>query len=155
MCCSSPRGRSSPKSACPCARTRPKLGRMKRFRAAMPLATRRRPRYGRAIPTFPRDSPILKKSLFPGLAACAALSACLAAAPAFAQAPKVDPALHDQALELLKKGIAFHTVIPGDQVKPYAEYLKGVLVAHGYKPDEVRIEPVAGSSILIARFPGE
>jgi carboxypeptidase PM20D1 len=120
----------------------------------MPLATRRRPRYGRAIPTFPRDSPILKKSLFPGLAACAALSACLAAAPAFAQAPKVDPALHDQALELLKKGIAFHTVIPGDQVKPYAEYLKGVLVAHGYKPDEVRIEPVAGSSILIARFPG-
>src|SRR6202000_2351830 len=67
---------------------------------------------------------------------------------------KVDPALHTEALELLKKGIGYRTVMPGDQVKPSAEYLKSVLVAHGYKPDEVRIEPVAGSSILVARFPG-
>lgn len=91
----------------------------------------------------------MKLRLFLGLAACAAVSA----APAFAQI-KVDPAEHTEALELLKKGIGFRTVIPGDQVKPYAEYLKGVLVAHGFKPEEVRVEPVAGSSVLIARYPG-
>jgi acetylornithine deacetylase/succinyl-diaminopimelate desuccinylase-like protein len=92
----------------------------------------------------------LKTSLILGLAACAAVLA----APAFAQTVKVDPALHDQALELLKKGIAFRTVIPGDQVKPYAEYLKSILVKAGYKPQEVKIEAVAGSSTLVARFPG-
>ena len=92
----------------------------------------------------------MKTPLFLGLAACAAVLS----APAAAQDLKVDPALHDQALELLKKGIAFRTVIPGDQVKPYAEYLKSVLVKAGYKPDEVKIEPVAGSSILVARYPG-
>jgi carboxypeptidase PM20D1 len=96
------------------------------------------------------DSPTLKTPLFLGLAACAAVLS----APASAQSPKVDPAEHDQALALLKKGISFRTVIPGDQVKPYAEYLKSVLVQSGYKPDEVTIRPVLGTSILIARFPG-
>jgi carboxypeptidase PM20D1 len=83
----------------------------------------------------------------------AALAALLASA-ALAAPPRVDPALHDQALELLKKGIGFRTVIPGDQVPRYAEYLKGVLVLAGFKPDEVRIEPVAGSAVLIARYAG-
>lgn len=92
----------------------------------------------------------MKTPLFLGLVACAAVLST----PAFAQDLKVDPALHDAALDLLKKGIAFRTVIPGDQVKPYAEYLKGVLVRGGYKPEEVKIEPVAGSSILVARYPG-
>ena len=96
------------------------------------------------------DSPTLKTPLLLGLAACAAVLA----APAFAQTVKVDPALHDEALELLKKGISFRTVVPGDQVNPYAEYLKSVLVKAGYGPDEVKIEPVAGSSTLVARFPG-
>jgi acetylornithine deacetylase/succinyl-diaminopimelate desuccinylase-like protein len=36
----------------------------------------------------------------------------------------------------------------------YAEYLKGVLVAGGYKPDEITIEPMAGTALLIARYPG-
>ncbi|HEY2355998.1 MAG TPA: M20/M25/M40 family metallo-hydrolase, partial [Phenylobacterium sp.] len=88
-----------------------------------------------------------------GLAATAAVFASpVLAAPA--SAPKPDPALHDQALDLLKKGIAFRTVIPGDQVPRYAEYLKGVLVQAGFKPDEVKIEPVAGSAILVARYAG-
>jgi acetylornithine deacetylase/succinyl-diaminopimelate desuccinylase-like protein len=84
----------------------------------------------------------------------AASAAVLALASQAHAAP--DQALHDQALETLKKGISFRTVIPGDQVKPYAEYLKGVLVQSGFKPEdvEVRAVPEAGSSILIARYHG-
>ncbi|MEO8112881.1 MAG: M20/M25/M40 family metallo-hydrolase, partial [Phenylobacterium sp.] len=84
----------------------------------------------------------------------AAALALVAAAAALAAPPKVDPALHDQALELLKKGIAFRTVTPGDQVAPYAAYLKDVLVKAGYRPEDVKIEAVAGSATLTARYPG-
>lgn len=90
-----------------------------------------------------------------GLVALAALFATSAfAAPAASILPKVDQAEHDQALALLKKGIGFRTVIPGDQVPVYAAYLKSVLVAAGFKPDEVKIEPVAGSAVLVARYAG-
>ena len=78
----------------------------------------------------------------------------LAAAPAFAAA-KSDPALNAQALEILKRGIAFRTVAGGDQMVPYAEYLKSMLVAGGYKADEITIEPMAGTAFLIARYPGK
>jgi carboxypeptidase PM20D1 len=84
----------------------------------------------------------------------AVFSAGTLASPAMAAPPKPDPALHAQALELLTRGIAFHTVIPGDQVPLYAEYLKGELVKAGFKPDEVKIEPVAGSATLTARYAG-
>jgi len=87
----------------------------------------------------------------------AASAAALALASAVHAAPaKPDQALHDQALETLKKGISFRTVIPGDQVRPYAEYLKGVLVQAGFKPEDVEVRdvPEAGSSILIARYHG-
>ncbi|WP_372785377.1 M20/M25/M40 family metallo-hydrolase [Phenylobacterium sp.] len=88
-----------------------------------------------------------------GLAAlAAALASPALAAPA--APPKSETSLHDQALDLLKKGIAFRTVIPGDQVPRYAAYLKSVLVKAGFKPDEVKIEPVAGSAILVARYAG-
>ncbi|MGZ3375714.1 MAG: M20/M25/M40 family metallo-hydrolase [Phenylobacterium sp.] len=92
----------------------------------------------------------MKTLLFAGLAA----AAVLASNPVMAEPPKVDPALHDQALELLKKGIAFRTVIPGNQVPVYAAYLKSVLVGAGFKPGEVKIEPVAGSAVLVAHYPG-
>lgn len=84
----------------------------------------------------------------------AAFSAVALASPVLAAPPKPDPALHAQALDLLTKGIAFRTVIPGDQVPLYAEYLKGELVKAGFKPDEVKIEPVAGSATLTARYAG-
>jgi acetylornithine deacetylase/succinyl-diaminopimelate desuccinylase-like protein len=79
-----------------------------------------------------------------------------AAVFALASAAHADPALHDQALETLKKGISFRTVIPGDQVKPYAEYLRGVLVQAGFKAEDVEVRqvPEAGTSILIARYRG-
>jgi carboxypeptidase PM20D1 len=88
----------------------------------------------------------------PKILIAAALAAALAA-PAFA-APKVDPALHDRALEILKTGIGYRTVAGGDQFVPYAEYLKGVLVAGGYSASEITIEPMAGTAFLIARYPG-
>ena len=91
----------------------------------------------------------MKLRLFLGLAACVAVSA----APAVAQI-KVDPVEHSEALNLLTKGIGFRTVIPGDQVKPYAEFLKSVLVAHGFKAEDMEVRPVLGTSILIARYPG-
>jgi acetylornithine deacetylase/succinyl-diaminopimelate desuccinylase-like protein len=68
--------------------------------------------------------------------------------------PKVDPALHDQALEILKKGIAFPTVAGRGQTAAYAEYLKSVLVAGGYRPEEIAVEPMAGTALMIARYPG-
>jgi acetylornithine deacetylase/succinyl-diaminopimelate desuccinylase-like protein len=95
----------------------------------------------------------LKIRLFLGLAATAAVFTFPSlAAPALPT--NRDTALHDQALDLLKKGIAFRTVIPGDQVPRYAEYLKSVLVGAGFKPEDVKIEPVAGSAVLVARYAG-
>jgi acetylornithine deacetylase/succinyl-diaminopimelate desuccinylase-like protein len=88
------------------------------------------------------------------LFAAAFSTATALASPVLAAPPKADPALHAQALELLTKGIAFRTVIPGDQVPVYAEYLKGELLKAGFKPDEVKIEPVAGSATLTARDAG-
>lgn len=84
-----------------------------------------------------------------------ALTAALAATSAFAAPPKVDPALHDQALEILKRSVAFPTVAGRGQTVAYAQYLKGVLTAAGYKDDEITIEPMGDSAFLIARYPGK
>lgn len=83
--------------------------------------------------------------------------ALLLAAPmaASAKPAKVDPALHDHALEILQKSIGFRTVQGAGQVPAYAEYLKGVLVAAGYDPSDIRIEEVADTATLTARYPGK
>ena len=83
---------------------------------------------------------------FAGVAAAFALAL---ASPAHA-----DPALHDQALDLLKTGVSIRTVIPGDQVPVYAAYLKTVLVKAGFAPDDVQVRPMLGTAILIARYHG-
>jgi len=83
------------------------------------------------------------------------VAAALLASSALAAPPKVDPALHDQALDILKTSIGYRTVAGGDQFVPYAEYLKGVLVAGGFKAEEITIEPMAGAAFLIARYPGK
>ena len=88
-------------------------------------------------------------ALILGLGAVSISTLTLAATPA-----KVDAARHDQALEILRKSIGFRTVTGGGQVPVYAEYLKGVLVASGFAPEDIRIEPVATSGILIARYRG-
>ena len=95
---------------------------------------------------------MLYRFAFAGLA-CALLASSALAAPKPTM-PKVDPALHDQALEILKRGIAFPTVAGRGQTPAYAAYLKSVLVAGGYQDGEITIEPAAGSAFLIARYPG-
>ena len=81
----------------------------------------------------------------------AALALCLTAGPALS-AP--DPVLRDQALETLKRGIAFRTVAGAGQTAAYAAYLKGVLLAAGYRDSDILIEPMNGTAFLIARYPG-
>jgi carboxypeptidase PM20D1 len=81
---------------------------------------------------------------------CTALLAGAAAAT-----PRVDHALHAQALEILSKSIGFRTVAGNNQVPAYAEYLKGVLVSSGFAAEDIRIEPVDGTAILIARYRGK
>ncbi|WP_296598109.1 M20/M25/M40 family metallo-hydrolase [Phenylobacterium sp.] len=83
----------------------------------------------------------------------AALLATAVAAPALA-APKAPPLPHDQALEILKTSISHRTVAGAGKTVAYAEYLKGVLLAAGYKADEITIEPMAGTAYMIARYPG-
>lgn len=82
-------------------------------------------------------------------AAAAALAISAAAAPR-----PVSPALHDQVLQTLERGVAFRTVAGAGNTPAYAAYLKGLLVAAGYRDGDVVIEPVAGSAILIATYPG-
>ena len=85
----------------------------------------------------------------------AGLAAALLACSALAAPPKPDPALHAEALEILTKGIGYRTVAGSDQFVPYAEFLKSKLVAGGFSPAEVTIEPFADSALLIARYPGK
>jgi acetylornithine deacetylase/succinyl-diaminopimelate desuccinylase-like protein len=84
----------------------------------------------------------------------AGLCAATLAPSAFAAGAKVDSALHDQALDILRKSIGYHTVAGAGQVPAYAEYLKGVLVSAGFAQDDIRIEPVANTALLIARYRG-
>jgi len=94
------------------------------------------------------------RSLLAGLAAALFATSALAA-PAKSSPQKIDPALHGQALEILTRGIAFRTVAgPGNQTPAYAEYLESVLVAGGYKPEEITITPMKDTALLIARYPG-
>ncbi|HEY8571266.1 M20/M25/M40 family metallo-hydrolase [Phenylobacterium sp.] len=84
-------------------------------------------------------------------AAAAAVLALAAALPASAQ-PTTPTG--QQALEILKKGISFRTVKGGDQFVPYAEYLRGVLIEAGFKPDEIKITRLGGTAYMTARYPG-
>lgn len=101
--------------------------------------------------TMKRPLPNFCSCIFPIRLGSASLAAALFAscAPAASQ-----PDLQDHALELLRKGIGFRTVAGSDQFIPYAEYLKGELIAGGYRSDEITIQPFAGTAFLIARFPG-
>ncbi|WP_404334154.1 M20/M25/M40 family metallo-hydrolase [Sphingomonas sp. MMS12-HWE2-04] len=92
------------------------------------------------------------------------IAALLAASGAQAQAQhqaqpqhqaQAHPQAEAQALDLLKRGIAFRTVAgPGNQTFDYASYLKGVLVAGGFAEGDVRIEKVGDTAYLVARYRG-
>jgi carboxypeptidase PM20D1 len=78
----------------------------------------------------------------------------LLASATLAASIKVDPKRHDAALEILTKSIGYRTVAGAGQMPTYAEYLKGLLIDAGYANDDVRVEPVGETAMLIARFRG-
>lgn len=100
---------------------------------------------------FPVKSRSQVNNLVSVLLGCAAVGFI---APAGAAAPAVDPALHDQALEILQKSISFRTVEGAGQVPAYAEYLQGVLLEAGFAPGDISIEPVANTATFVARYRG-
>lgn len=60
-----------------------------------------------------------------------------------------------QALELLKRGIAFRTVAgPGNQTPAYAAYLRQALIDGGFAAEDVQIETVGDTALLVARYRG-
>ncbi|MBB5711499.1 M20/M25/M40 family metallo-hydrolase [Sphingomonas xinjiangensis] len=66
-----------------------------------------------------------------------------------------NPQAEAQALELLKRGIAFRTVAgPGNQTFDYATYLKSTLVAGGFAAEDVRVEKLGDTAYLVARYRG-
>jgi acetylornithine deacetylase/succinyl-diaminopimelate desuccinylase-like protein len=80
----------------------------------------------------------------------AILAVALAAGSAQAQ---TNPQAEAQALELLKRGVAFRTVAgAGNQTPEYAAYLKSALVAGGFADEDVRIERIGDTAYLIARY---
>lgn len=86
-------------------------------------------------------------------AAAAFLALALTAAPA-AQAQS-DRQAEGQALDMLKRGIAFRTVAgEGNQTFDYASYLKGQLVAGGFAADDVRIEKSDDTAFMVVRYRG-
>jgi acetylornithine deacetylase/succinyl-diaminopimelate desuccinylase-like protein len=78
--------------------------------------------------------------------------ALLALAPVHAATPQA--ARGGQALEILKRSIAFKTVEGAGQVPAYAEYLAGVLKAGGIAAEDIRIERHGETATLVARWRG-
>ncbi|MCA3729724.1 MAG: M20/M25/M40 family metallo-hydrolase [Phenylobacterium sp.] len=86
--------------------------------------------------------------------ALALAAVLLLALPAVAAPP--GPADRDRALEILKTSISHRTTASAGQelMLAYAGWIKSVLVGAGYRPEDIAVEPVAGTAILIARLPG-
>lgn len=77
------------------------------------------------------------------------------AAAGTAHAQKAAPEAEAQALELLKRAIAFRTVAgPGNQTPEYATYLRDALVAGGFAAEDVTVERVGDTAMLVARYRG-
>lgn len=77
-----------------------------------------------------------------------------AALPATAHAQKY-PEAEAQALELLKRGIAFRTVSgPGNQTPQYADFLRGELIEGGFAPEDVTVTRLGDTAYLVARYRG-
>lgn len=78
---------------------------------------------------------------------------------AFAAAPiahaQTNPQAEAQALEMLKRGIAFRTVAgDGNQTPEYAAYLRDQLVAGGFPTSDIRVEKLGDTAYLVVRYRG-
>lgn len=68
---------------------------------------------------------------------------------------KAAPEADAQALELLKRAIAFRTVEgPGNQTPDYANYLRDALIAGGFAAEDVTVERMGDTAMLVARYRG-
>lgn len=84
-----------------------------------------------------------------------AVLAMTVAATGVAQAQKAAPEADAQALELLKRAIAYRTVEgPGNQTPEYANYLRDALVAGGFAAEDVTVERMGETAMLVARYRG-
>ena len=84
----------------------------------------------------------------------AALFAVVLASPPAAAHPQADTAAA-QALELLKRGVAFRSVAgTGNQAPEYAEFLQAKLIAGGFAAEDVRVERLGDTAYLVARYRG-
>ena len=89
-----------------------------------------------------------------GAAALTVALACAAPAGAKPVATTADPALTAQAKDVLKRAIAFRTVQGQGQVPALAEYFAGVLKAGGFTDQDIKIERVGETAVLVARYRG-
>lgn len=71
-----------------------------------------------------------------------------------AQAKTPDDQQLKQTTELLGKIVSFKTVKGNEQVPVMAEYLAQQLISSGFSPSDVKIERVAGTATLVARYRG-
>lgn len=84
-----------------------------------------------------------------------AVLAMAVAGTGVAHAQKAAPEADAQALELLKRGIAYRTVAgPGNQTPEYANYLRDALVAGGFAAEDVTVERIDDTAMLVARYRG-
>jgi carboxypeptidase PM20D1 len=86
----------------------------------------------------------------------AAMACCLipCAAIAAAKDSAVPPGISAKSLEMLKRSVAFKTVIGEGQVPAYAAYLAGELKAHGFADQDIQITPMGETATLTAVYHG-
>jgi acetylornithine deacetylase/succinyl-diaminopimelate desuccinylase-like protein len=88
--------------------------------------------------------------------AAAALVGLGSVACAEAQEPAAVPEEYVAlAKDVLMTSIGYRTVEGAGQMRPYADYLAGVLTAGGFAPEDVRITDIDGTSMLVATLHGE
>jgi acetylornithine deacetylase/succinyl-diaminopimelate desuccinylase-like protein len=79
-----------------------------------------------------------------------------AAALAFVQQAAAEgltpPEYVTQATDVLKKSISFRTVEHGGQVKPYANYLAGILKKAGFPARDIEVIPMGDTAAFVATF---
>jgi len=87
--------------------------------------------------------------------ACLAVAAGLAAPAAAQDEPLTPPAYTEQAKKILMDSIGFRTVVPGDQMTRYAEYLAEVLKAAGFADTDIEIIPMDDTAMMIVTLRGQ
>lgn len=90
----------------------------------------------------------------PRLLAIALIGAASLPSRADAAPPAGRAAYASQALEILKRSVAFRTVEGGGQVPAYARYLAEVLKAGGFRDEDISIELHGETATLALRYRG-